>query len=123
MFCHFIFPLQSAPTGTPRNVRIATLNTTRSITVSWDTIDCPDRNGVITGYAVEFWKQGGESISREVASQIFTADGITPGTRYTFRVAGVNAIGTGPFVEISNITDEESKQGTCGGKAVYISRV
>ena len=70
--------------------------------VTWDTIDCIERNGVITSYSVEFQEEGGADIPGEVMGQSFTASGLTPNTSYTFRVAGVNANGTGPFTE--NIT-------------------
>ena len=70
--------------------------------VTWDTIDCIERNGVITSYSVEFQEEGGTDIPGEVMGQSFTASGLTPNTSYTFRVAGVNANGTGPFTE--NIT-------------------
>ena len=65
--------------------------------VTWDAIECIERNGIITGYVVEFQEQGGASIPGEVVGQNFTATELTPATRYTFRVAGVNSNGTGPF--------------------------
>ena len=93
--------------------------------VTWDTIDCIERNGVITSYSVEFQEEGGAGIPGEVMGQSFTASGLTPNTSYTFRVAGVNANGTGPFTEniiISSIdpdpttnamnSDTESKSST-----------
>ena len=36
-----------------------------------------------------------------------TASGLTPHTNYTFRVAGVNSAGTGPFTDIILTTAEE----------------
>ena len=76
--------------------------------VTWDTIDCIERNGVITSYSVEFQEEGGADIPGEVMGQSFTASGLTPNTSYTFRVAGVNANGTGPFTESITInTDTE----------------
>ena len=76
--------------------------------VTWDTIDCIERNGVITSYSVEFQEEGGANIPGEVMGQSFTASGLTPNTSYTFRVAGVNTNGTGPFTENITInTDSE----------------
>ena len=71
--------------------------------VTWDTIDCIERNGVITSYSVEFQEEGGADIPGEVMGQSFTASGLTPNTSYTFRVAGVNANGTGPFTDAITI--------------------
>ena len=66
-----------------------------------------ERNGEITNYAVEFQEQGGASIPGEVLNQTFTATGLTPHTNYTFRVAGVNSNGTGPFSNGTTITTDE----------------
>ena len=43
----------------------------------------------------------------------FTASGLTPHTNYTFRVAAVNSIGTGPFSAIATVlTSEDSTLST-----------
>ena len=68
-----------------------------SLMISWDTIECIERNGIITGYIVEFQEEGGAMIPGEVVGQNFTVSGLTPATRYTFQLAGVNSNGTGPF--------------------------
>ena len=49
---------------------------------------------------MEFQEEGGADIPGEVMGQSFTASGLTPNTNYTFRVAGINANGTGPFTEL-----------------------
>ena len=95
----------AAPTGAPRDVVPST--TSRSVSVSWDAIDCIERNGVITGYTVEFQEQGGARIPGEVVGQTFTANGLTPQVNHTFRVAGVNRNGTGPFTDIITILNNE----------------
>ena len=74
--------------------------------VTWDTIECIESNGIITGYTVVFQEHGGGTIHGEVMGQKFTANDLTPGTSYTFQVAGVNDVGTGPFTEITITTDE-----------------
>ncbi len=81
--------------------------TSRSVSVSWQSIDCIERNGVIAGYTVEFQEQGGPRITGEVVNQTFTASGLTPHTNYIFRVAGVNSNEIGPFSEIIVITTDE----------------
>ena len=75
--------------------------------MSWDSIECIERNGVITGYTVELKEQGGDMIPGEVVNQTFNASGLTPYVNYTFRVAGVNSDGTGPFSNITTITTDQ----------------
>ena len=86
----------SAPTASPN---INTLSTTsRSVNVSWIQVRCIERNGPITDYTVEFRDVGGALIPGSVVDRTFTASGLTPYTNYyTFKVAGVNNNGTGPF--------------------------
>ena len=86
--------------------------TPRSVSVSWNEIECIERNGMITNYTVEFSSLGGSVIPGVlmVNERRFIASGLTPFTNYTFRVAGVNSIGTGPFSDLITIqTDEDSK--------------
>ena len=98
-----------APTRPPRDVTAST--TSRSVSVSWSTIECIERNGVITNYTVVFQEQGGAVIPAgevNVMDRTFTASGLTPHTNYTFRVAGVNSNGTGPYSNVTVIlTDED----------------
>ena len=96
-----------APTRPPRDVTPST--TSRSVSVSWSTIERIERNGEITSYTVVFQEQGGAEIPGEVnvMDRTFTASGLTPHTNYTFRVAGVS---TGPFTSTITVkTDEDSK--------------
>ena len=77
--------------------------------MSWDPIECRERNGEITGYVVEWMELGGTVMLSNVTGRNFTSTGLTPFTCYTFRVAGVNINGTGPFSNIhTNSTDEDS---------------
>ena len=94
-----------APTGFPTSFSNTT--TPSSITVTWSTIDCVEQNGIITGYTVEFKGPDEASVLGEVVGQTFTASGLTPATHYTFRVAGVNGDGTGPFCPEKTITTGE----------------
>ena len=75
--------------------------------VTWDTIECIERNGIITGYPVEFQEQGGANVPGNTVDRTFYAGGLTPFTSYTFQVAGVNDVGTGPFTDIITITTDE----------------
>ena len=97
-----------APTRPPRDVTPST--TSRSVSVSWSTIECIERNGEITNYTVVFLEQGGAVISGEVNAmdRTFIASGLTPHTNYTFRVAEVNINGTGSYSNVTVIlTDED----------------
>ena len=83
--------------------------TAGSVNVSWNEIECIERNGIITNYTVEFLSLG-ESVIPGVLmvdERRFTASRLTPFTNYTFRIAGVNSNGTGPF---SNITIIETAE-------------
>ena len=76
--------------------------TPNTIEVYWDPMECIEQNGIITGYIVEFQQEeDGADIPGDVVNEAFTAIGLSPATLYTFRVAGVNINGTGPY---SNIT-------------------
>ena len=85
--------------------------------MSWDAIECLERNGEITDYTVVFQQQGGAEVPGEVNARerSFTASGLTPHTNYTFRVAGVNSNGTGPFSD-EIIVDIPEETTVCGGK-------
>ncbi len=75
----------AVPTGAPFNVVPTT--TSRSIRVTWDAVECIERNGVITGYVVEFQRVDGTATTDgQVMGRIFTASGLRPFTNYTFRV-------------------------------------
>ena len=101
----FILVFHVAPTGTPRVVTPSV--TSRNITVTWNTIECIQRNGIITGYTVVFQEQGEANVPGNTVDRTFSAGGLTPGTVYTFQVAGVNDAGTGVFSTTDITTDEE----------------
>ena len=91
----------AAPTASSH---IDTYSTTsRSVGISWTEIKCIERNGPITNYTVEFQEVGWALIPGVVVNRTFTAKGLTPYTNYTFRVAGVNDNGTGPFANVTSI--------------------
>ena len=79
--------------------------------VTWNTIECLRRNGIITGYTVVFQEVGGANVtsstSTELEDRMFSDTELTPFTNYTFRVAGVNDAGTGVFAVLTITTDEE----------------
>ncbi len=99
--------VHAAPTGAPFNAVPTT--TSRSISVTWQSIDCIERNGEITGYEVEFQRVDGTATTDgQVVGRIFTVSGLRPFTNYTFRVQGDNSAGMGPFTNAITIcTDED----------------
>ena len=103
-----MLPYFTAPTGAPRTGSF--LVNSRSIIINWQMLVCIERNGVITNYTVVFQEQGGAVIPGEVnvMDRTFTDSGLTPHKNYTFRVAGVNSNGAGPYTNVMLIlTDED----------------
>ena len=98
-----------APTGFPSTVMDTTTPDTAMVT--WNTIECIDRNGIITDYVVQFQEQESEADvdGGVVNGRTYTVSGLTPATRYTFRVAGVTSGGTGPFSPARVVTTMEAR--------------
>ena len=94
-----------APTGAPSVVTPSM--TSRNITVTWDTIECIERNGLITNYTVVFQEEGGADVPGNIVNRTFSATELTPFTSYTFQVAGVNDVGTGPYTNAITVTTAE----------------
>ena len=100
----------TAPTMGPRDV-IATQITSRTVLVTWDTIECIHRNGLITGYEVQLQEDSGVIVTDDMVgsnARSYMASELRPFTRYIFQVAGVNVDGTGVFTEIDFNTLEDS---------------
>ena len=70
--------------------------------VTWDTIDCIERNGIIIRYIVD-----SDATGKMMNNRTFSAEKLTPARQYTFRVAGVNDADTGPFTDTMTITTNE----------------
>ena len=100
----------TAPTMGPRDVMATPAS--RTVQVTWNTIDCIHRNGLIADYEVRLREDGsGDMVTDGVVNfdaETYTASGLQPFTRYIFQVAGVNANGTGVFTEIDFNTLEDS---------------
>lgn len=79
---------------------------------TWDAIECTELNGELIGYLVEFLDQNGDIIYGEVdlMYRSFASYGLAPAADYSFRVAAVTIIGTGPVTERFFIsTTDDSK--------------
>ena len=63
----------------------------RSLTVQWGTVPCPDQRGLITGYRLQY--SNGTSIVNTTGegSRQHVLTGLTPFTNYSVQVAAVNA--------------------------------
>ena len=82
----------------------------RTVQVTWNTIDCIHRNGLITDYEVRLRENDSGVMVTDgvVDARTYMASGLRPFTRYIFQVAGVNSISTGVFTEIDFNTLEDS---------------
>ncbi len=84
---------------------MANLITSTTVSLSWLEMDCLERKGVITSYVIQY----GEGTTRDVtintqsSATTHLITGLKPLTEYTFTVAGVNSVGTGPFSRASDI--------------------
>ena len=100
-----------APTMGPSEV-MATQITSRTVQVTWDTIECIHRNGLITDYEVRLREDdSGDMVTDGMVdfdARSYMASGLRPFIRYLFQVAGVNVDGTGIFTEINFNTLEDS---------------
>ena len=92
-------------------------DTSSSITVQWEAVDCIHHNGDITGYSVRYGVQGSgstQTVSISGGDVIeATISGLTPSTIYSIEVAAVTGedrIG----VYSSPITGETDGEHYCG---------
>jgi hypothetical protein len=74
-----------------------------SITISWDEVQCIDRNGDITGYIIEY---NGNSTTTMASTTQFTASQLFPNSTYTFQIAAMSSNETGPFNIITGSTSK-----------------
>ena len=99
----------AAPTGAPGGLNSTSVES-RSLTVQWGTVPCPDQRGPITGYRLRY--SNGTSIVNTTGegSRQYVLTGLTPFTSYSVQVAAVNAGGTGPYstaLTVETLQDSE----------------
>jgi hypothetical protein len=86
--------------GTPPNAPTSLTATAGNaqISLSWTAPSAPGTSA-ITGYTVEYTPSGGsaQTVSTGGTGTSYTLTGLTNGTAYTVRVAGVSAVGTGAY--------------------------
>ena len=87
----------AVPSGAPTSVNAT--STSNSITVQWESVNCTDSNGVITGYVVQYREEitGQERTTELVSGNETTIIGLESSTTYSIQVAAVNSAGTGVY--------------------------
>ena len=94
-----------APTGPPQTL-INSSVTVNTITIMWDSVQCKDRNSLITRYNVRYGRaSSGVRETVEVSGSgttngSYTITGLTQFTNYSIGVAAVSDSGTGPFTAV-----------------------
>ena len=98
-----IFVTFTAPPGAPQGLML--LQPINNLT--WNEVDCSQRNGLITGYTVMI---SNSSITYNLTSteRYIILNDLVFDTEYNISVAAVNSVGSGPFsdpieVEINGI--------------------
>ena len=71
-----------------------------AISLSWGKVNCTERNGVITGYIIQYSIVGGmqstsENVTGDVTSTVI--DGLTKLMIYIVHVTAINGNGIGPY--------------------------
>ena len=102
----------TAPTGAP-GTPTSSAATSRTLTLDWTAIACLMRNGAITNYIIQYGEGSNrnETVDMTSTSLTFMVQGLKPFTEYTFTVAGVNSVNTGPMSDASELirTNEDGK--------------
>ena len=75
-----------------------------SISVSWEPVDCRHRNGEIRGYSVRNWKVGVSEEDRIVSGSNIRLQGLTKQTVYTQKCLYIKSIYPGVYGPIQSIS-------------------
>ena len=90
--------LTGPPSGAPLLNLPVFINST-AISLSWDEVNCTDRNGVITGYSIRWFNinEGVQSTVNNSGATDITITGLTEFRLYNISVAAMNNNGVGPY--------------------------
>jgi predicted phage tail protein len=96
-----VTPIAGTPPNAPTSLAATAGNA--QLALSWTAPSAPGTSA-ITGYSVEYTPSGGsaQTVSTGSTATSYTLTGLTNGTAYTVRVAGVSAVGTGTFTAASS---------------------
>lgn len=98
----------SVPSAGPK--KLVYTATAKTITVTWNEIDCIHRNGPIIGYEGKLEDVAtSTTYNGTVMNQTFTAGNLSPYTFYIFHVAGKTVNGTGAFSIAVVMTEDGGK--------------
>ena len=93
-------------------MNVSVVNST-SFTVRWGQVQCSHQNGIITGYKLEYWKEGSEhrfmNVSGDSTGGVYTITGLSNTTMYSVRVAAETSAGVGVYSEAVTFTTPPSK--------------
>jgi hypothetical protein len=102
-----------APSGPPQNVSVKSTGTESvGILVKWNDVRPEERNGIIIGYKVTYWK---DDLKRTVYvrdSNVREVEiiGLEYLTEYTVDVSAYTSVGDGPESLLVNVTTDETSK-------------
>ena len=96
------------PSGAPQNLTIIN-STSTCVTISWDSVECIHRNGLITHYIISYGPVGDTNLVKTDtvnndglnAGGNYMATGLSPSQNHLFEVAAMNDAGMGRFASLS----------------------
>ena len=106
----YSYVFSPAPISAPEGLASTSVES-RSLSVVWGTLPCPDPKRPVTGYRLRY--SNGTSIVNITGegSRQHVLTGLTPFTSYSVQVAAVNDGGTGPYS--TPLTVETLQDGEC----------
>ena len=98
----------TVPSESPANISTVMITST-SVSLEWDALSPPDRNGMITGYLLHYVRLNtGNVVSVHSPTTDAVIYQLVPHTAYTFYVAARTTVGIGPFSTHLQVTTAES---------------
>lgn len=107
--------VSSVPSKSPGNFSVNAINY-HHIRATWDQIDIPYRNGILTNYSVLYWKEDSNVTSVYQAGPnetIADIDNLEPWKTYSFKIAGETSVGLGVFTNVLTVQQIISGENTC----------
>ncbi|KAI6653805.1 EGF-like domain-containing protein [Oopsacas minuta] len=99
--------LESYPSAPPENIRVTDI-TSNSIRIEWAAPPSPDRNGILTGYTIDY-KMTEDTLYTTVIETLteITLTNLNEFTEYQVRISASTSVGLGPYSNLMNITTNE----------------